>query len=90
MTKAPERIWAKTDAKPHELENWYLKEPATGMTPYIRADLYAKLVKAADELAEAVGAERNMVCQDFGMQLEASQAVDYALTAYNKTKEKLK
>ncbi len=37
---------------------------------------------AAEELAAAVSHERNMVCQDLGMQLQASEAVEAALAAY--------
>lgn len=37
------------------------------------------LKEAADELARAVSHERNMVCQDIGMQLDASSRVDAAL-----------
>ena len=40
------------------------------------------LIKAADALADAVAHERNMVCQDIGMQQDVAQAVDDALTAY--------
>ncbi|MCP3653596.1 MAG: hypothetical protein GY766_01675 [Herbaspirillum sp.] len=40
------------------------------------------LIKAADELAGAIDDERNMVCQDFGMQQDASLRTDTALTAY--------
>lgn len=54
---------------------------------FVDADLHADLLRAADELADAVDQERNMVCQDFGMQLKASEVVDAALTAYRKVKE---
>ena len=40
------------------------------------------LIKAADDLAGAIDDERNMVCQDFGMQQDASLRTDTALTAY--------
>ena len=44
-------------------------------------------VAAADKLAEAVTHEREMVCQDFGMQQDAATAVHNALAAYQATKE---
>jgi hypothetical protein len=44
-------------------------------------------VAAADKLAEAVTHEREMVCQDFGMQQDAATAVHNALAAYQVTKE---
>lgn len=44
-------------------------------------------VAAADKLAEAVTHEREMVCQDFGMQQDAATAVHNALSAYQATKE---
>lgn len=37
---------------------------------------------AAEELAVAVVHERNMVCQDVGMQIELATRVDAALAAY--------
>jgi len=45
-------------------------------------------VAAADKLAEAVTHEREMVCQDFGMQQDAATAVHNALAAYQATKER--
>ena len=82
MTNAPERIWAY---------RWHQYETRNGpsQTQYIRADIHDALVKAADELADAVDQERNMVCQDFGMQLKASEVVDAALTAYQQAREGL-
>ena len=44
-------------------------------------------VAAADTLAEAVTHEREMVCQDFGMQQDAAIAVHNALAAYRAAKE---
>jgi hypothetical protein len=44
-------------------------------------------VAAADKLAEAVDNHSNMVCQDFGLQLELGRKVDEALAAYQATKE---
>ena len=38
-----------------------------------------RIALAAEELAAAVDHERNMVCQDFGMQLQANNRVDAAL-----------
>lgn len=81
--QAPERIWAEPGM------SGYLDEVSPTYTVgYIRADLHAEVMRAADELAEAVDQERNMVCQDFGMQLKASEVVAAALTAYQKAKEK--
>lgn len=47
-------------------------------------------VAAADKLAEAVDNHSNMVCQDFGLQLELGRKVDEALAAYEATKEQSK
>lgn len=44
---------------------------------------YESALLMADELAEAVRHEREMVCQEFDMQLKASVAVDEALAAWN-------
>lgn len=41
----------------------------------------AALRAKAEKLAEAVRHEREMVCQDLGMQIEASNAVEAALNA---------
>jgi Flp pilus assembly protein TadB len=83
MSKAPERIWAEPGMP------GYLDEVSPTYTVgYIRADLHDALVKAADELAEAVDQERNMVCQDIGMQLKVSEVVYAALTYYKQAKEK--
>jgi hypothetical protein len=51
-----------------------------------QADYEARIVAALDlakveALVEAVRHEREMVCQDMGMQLKASEAVDAALAA---------
>lgn len=56
--------------------------------PPKRADLHAELMRAADDLVDAVDQERNMVCQDLGMQLKSSEVVGVALTAYQQAKEK--
>lgn len=75
---APERIWAEPGMP------GYLDEAsATYTVEYIRSDLHAELMLAADDLADAVDQERNMTCQDFGMQLKASEVVGAALTAYH-------
>lgn len=81
MTDAPKRIWAY---------KWHQYETRNGpsQTEYIRADLHADLLRAADSLAGAVDQERNMTCQDFGMQVKASEVVGAALTAYKQAKEK--
>lgn len=84
MTNAPERIWAEPGLP------GYLDEASNVYTvQYIRADIHDALVKAADELADAVDQERNMVCQDFGMQLKASEVVKDALATYKQVKEKI-
>lgn len=46
-------------------------------------DLEAALI-AADELAQAVDQERNMVCQDMGKQADCAARVDAALAAFRK------
>ena len=53
----------------------------------IRIDALERQAKAADALAEAVTHEREMVCQDFGMQQDAATAVHNALAAYTAAKE---
>ena len=91
MTKAPERIKLR-NAGCHETEGrqiWTNVGMGYEKVEYIRADLHAELIRAAYELAEAVEQERNMACQDFGMQLKASEVVGAALTAYQQAKEKL-
>ena len=47
----------------------------------------AKLALAGKRLADAVQHEREMVCQDFDMQLKTVQATDAALTAFRKAEE---
>ena len=47
----------------------------------------ARIAIAADELAKAVDHERNLACQDMDMQLQALDAVDNALDAYQAAKE---
>lgn len=44
------------------------------------APLLASAVLALVEVARAVDHERNLVCQDIGLQLKASEAVEAALT----------
>lgn len=44
----------------------------------------AALALAGKRLADAVQHEREMVCQDFDMQLKTVQATDAALTAFRK------
>lgn len=48
---------------------------------------YIALKEAADELAESMSHERNMVCQDIGMQLDASSRVDAALARYREASQ---
>jgi len=76
INKAPERIWAEPGMP------GYTDGPcATYTVEYTRSDLHAELVKAADELAEAVA---DMTFSDNAIAALA------ALTAYQSTKEKLK
>lgn len=49
-----------------------------------RAPDLAALALAGKRLADAVKHQREMVCQDFDMQLKTVQAVDAALTAFRK------
>jgi len=51
----------------------------------IRAD--AEVIKAAEELAEAVTREREMPCQDMDMQLREIQAVDEALATFRQSQQ---
>lgn len=88
MTKAPERIWIQ-DPDGCGAVSFCDKQVNADDQQYIRADLHNELMRAADSLADAVEQERNMACQDFGMQLKASEVVDAALTAYQQSKEKL-
>lgn len=48
----------------------------------------AALALAGKRLADAVQHEREMVCQDFDMQLNTVQATDVALTAFRKAEER--
>lgn len=48
---------------------------------------FARALIAADELVRAVVHEREMPCQDMGLQIEASSAVDAALATYRKAVE---
>ena len=43
---------------------------------------YERAIMAAKELAEAVTHEREMVCQDMGLQSDATNAVEDALAAF--------
>lgn len=89
MTKAPERIWVTGKKGFCSRWNDHPEDGYHSHVEYIRSDIHAELVKAADELAAAVDAEHNMVCQDFGIQLEAYNRVCDALTAYKQAKDKL-
>lgn len=53
-----------------------------------RAPDLAALALAGKRLADAVQHEREMVCQDFDMQLKTVQATDAALTAFRKAEER--
>lgn len=86
MTDAPERIWAKTNAGPMELENWYLKEPSLNMTEYIRADLHADLLRAADKLAKWVADGDGEGC----LSIDAYNTEIALVAAYKQAKEKLR
>lgn len=49
---------------------------------------FNNILKAADQLADAIDHERNMVCQDIGMQMEVSEKVEVALAVYRKMRGK--
>lgn len=83
MPDTPETIWARRhmhgaiEAVDYEI---------IGEQEYRRADLAATNAQAfANEnvkaLVDAVTHQREMVCQDMGMQMEADKAVDDALAA---------
>lgn len=92
---APERIWAKTDAKPSELENWYLEEYREGMTEYVRADLTNASQRVKLEIAvgyfltecdhsamlEVLEKTRCRVCQGSGERNDA-EAGDISFSAW--------
>jgi hypothetical protein len=96
MSEAPETIWATPDIYERvdwRFGEWAEQEPDTKTKRlYRRADLPPTTdqlladprVKA---LVDAVRHEREMVCQDFDMQLAASQAVDTALAQLKEPKE---
>lgn len=88
--RGPERIWAESktctvDASGASRLLAMDREFSRG-TEYIRADLATQPDPLADprvvSLVEAVRHERELVCQDFDMQLAASKAVDEALAAF--------
>jgi len=70
--RASRATWEDAKSAPTDLE--------TEAIARILAD--AAIIKAAEELAEAVVHEREMVCQDVGLQLEASQEVEFTLEAF--------
>lgn len=79
MTDAPKRTWAEPSQYPEEWTATAYNRTELDVE-YIRADLHAELVKAADELAEAV---MDMTFSDNAIAARA------ALTAYKQAKEKL-
>ena len=94
MNDAPERIWAQ-DANPSECNycggGWWDDECGNTQCPhiveYIRSDINAELVKAADELAEAMEWFMEHAEYHYGATCQIPQD---AFTAYKQAKEKLK
>jgi hypothetical protein len=79
--QAPERIWAEPGMP------GYLDEVSPTYTVgYIRADLHAELMRAADDLAEAVAGHVSEDDCDYTM--EMATKLDVALSAYKQAKEK--
>ena len=75
-----------------------VKRLQSGNTNHVDADIWMSEAAArisaledalakADELAGAVDHERNMVCQDFGMQQKCAETVDSTLTAYRQARD---
>lgn len=80
--RGPERIWV---SETENGERYWQEEHYDAATAFIRADLAPDPQDArVAALVDAVRHEREMVCQDFDMQLAASQAVDAALAAFDK------
>ena len=65
------------------LDDWRARDEAKDARISALEDALAK----ADELAGAVDHERNMVCQDFGMQQKCAETVDSTLTAYRQARD---
>ncbi|MCP3654359.1 MAG: hypothetical protein GY766_05610 [Herbaspirillum sp.] len=81
--QAPERIWAEPGMP------GYLDEVSPTYTVgYIRADLHAELMRAADSLAGAVAGHVSEDDCDYTM--EMATKLDVALSAYKQAKEKLR
>lgn len=81
VSRAPERIWAADQKYAEGIEgSWHVDSSTYGGSEYIRADLHEGLLRAADELAEAVQARS---C------IENMGHIDAALASYKKAKEKL-
>ena len=60
--------------------------PLDGKDPAEVIEALATELIAARRVVEAVKHERNMPCQDMNLQILASQAVDFALSAYEEAK----
>lgn len=82
MTKAPERIWF-TKVGDNIIPNSYKLDDAD--TKYIRADLHAELMRAADEVARLLNDEADCYAEFDKGRIEMKKA----LTAYKQAKEKL-
>ena len=81
MTDIVERLPENSKRAESPIDALAMKDSAAEI-----ARLRTKVAKA-DALAKAVTHEREMVCQDFGMQQDAATAVHNALAAYQATKE---
>ena len=90
MNKAPERIWAWVDYDGNWDGTWLansetLQPERLPDAEYIRADLHAELVKAADELARLMKGEADCYAEFDNGRIEIKKA----LTAYQQAKEKM-
>lgn len=83
-TDAPKRIWATEDSENFGEDRFHSRRPFSGGTEYIRSDLHAELMRAADELATLL--EARVIGEDLEYHIERAEA----LAAYNKAKENLK
>ena len=94
MSEAPKRIWAEPEYSGHtqdcgEWDRFDSDNP--NATQYIRADLHAELMRAADELAERAQSGFDWIEMIEGKGNSAvSVNLRSALAAYNKAKEHLK
>ena len=86
MTKH-KKIWVKDGHDSWGTHGHWYQDARGGGTEYTLTSTVAAQLKAADELAEAITNEREMVCQDMALQAQVSKRLEDAITAYRKAKD---